>query len=130
MTHRAVLLSFVLAPVLGILAVAQQTTVDWPQWQGPNRTGLSSETGLLAEWPSSGPPRIWRVSTLGAGYGSVAVQGERVFVQGSTSSGGKQQSTVHVLNRVDGKNVWSKVIGPAGDNDRGPGPRGTPTLDG
>jgi outer membrane protein assembly factor BamB len=91
---------------------------------------LSAETGLLAEWPAGGPPKIWRVSTLGAGYGSVAVQGDRIFVQGSTSSGGKQQSTIHVLNRADGKNVWSKVIGPAGDNDRGPGPRGTPTLDG
>jgi outer membrane protein assembly factor BamB len=26
--------------------------------------------------------------------------------------------------------VWKKVVGPAGNNDRGPGPRGTPTVDG
>ena len=34
------------------------------------------------------------------------------------------------LNRADGKLVWVKPIGRAGDNDRGPGPRGTPTVDG
>ena len=25
---------------------------DWPQWRGPDRTGLSKETGLLAQWPA------------------------------------------------------------------------------
>jgi len=34
------------------------------------------------------------------------------------------------LNRADGKPVWSKVIGAGGDNDRGSGPRSTPTIDG
>src|SRR4030088_1159089 len=43
---------------------------DWPQWQGPDRTGLSKEVGLLKEWPASGPALTWRASNLGAGYGS------------------------------------------------------------
>jgi outer membrane protein assembly factor BamB len=34
------------------------------------------------------------------------------------------------LNRADGKELWSKALGPERDNDRGPGPRGTPTVDG
>ena len=34
------------------------------------------------------------------------------------------------LNRADGKEVWSKALGQAGNDDRGPGPRGTPTVDG
>jgi outer membrane protein assembly factor BamB len=34
------------------------------------------------------------------------------------------------LNRANGQIVWSKPLGPAGNNDRGPGPRGTPTIDG
>jgi outer membrane protein assembly factor BamB len=41
-----------------------------------------------------------------------------------------RQSTVAALNRADGKLVWSKALGTAGNNDRGPGPRGTPTVDG
>src|SRR5271157_3383331 len=28
---------------------------DWPQWRGPQRNGVSSETGLLKEWPKEGP---------------------------------------------------------------------------
>jgi outer membrane protein assembly factor BamB len=80
----------------------------------------------LKQWPTSGPPMSWSVSGIGAGYGSMAIKGDRIFVQGS--AGGR--SVVYSLNRADGKNVWSKALGPAGTNDRGSGPRGTPTLDG
>jgi outer membrane protein assembly factor BamB len=100
--------------------------VDWPQWRGPERDGLSKETGLLAQWPRSGPPVAWSAAMLGAGYGSLAVQGDRVYVQGMRNN----QSVVSTLNRADGKLVWVRILGPAGDNDRGPGPRGTPTIDG
>jgi len=37
---------------------------------------------------------------------------------------------VIALNRADGKEVWAKALGQPQDNDRGPGPRGTPTVDG
>ncbi len=99
---------------------------DWPQWRGPSRSGLSSETGLLRQWPAAGPPRVWSASNLGAGFGSIAVRGDRIFVQGMRNS----QSVVSALNRADGKLVWVRNIGPAVDNDRGPGPRSTPTVDG
>jgi len=41
-----------------------------------------------------------------------------------------RDSVVSSLNRADGKLVWSKVLGPAVSNEQGPGPRGTPTVDG
>ena len=99
---------------------------DWPQWQGADRTRISKETGLMKEWPSSGPPLLWTATGLGNGYGSMAVAGERVFVQGTRGG----NSVVLALNRADGKEVWSKSLGRSGDDDRGPGPRGTPTVDG
>jgi outer membrane protein assembly factor BamB len=116
--------------VLGItvVATAQPPAFDWPQWHGPDRTGLSKETGLLQHWPASGPPVAWSVSGLGAGYGSLAVKGDRIFVQALHAA--ERTSTVSSLNRADGKLVWRKSIGRSGYNDRGPGPRGTPTLDG
>ncbi len=118
--------------LLGITASipAQPPAFDWPQWQGPDRTGLSKETGLLQQWPASGPPLVWSVSGLGAGYGSLAIRGDRMFVQALTSSGNMRGSVVTSLNRADGKAVWTTVIGNGGNDDRGPGPRGTPTLDG
>jgi len=99
---------------------------DWPQWQGPDRSNVSRETGLLKQWPASGPPLAWSVPGIGAGYGAVAIKDDRIFVQGS--AGGR--SVVYALNRADGKGLWSKALGAAGSNDRGSGPRSTPTVDG
>lgn len=105
----------------GVASVA----FDWPQWRGPERTGVSKETGLLRQWPASGPPLAWSISGLGAGYGSLAVLGDRIFVQALAAGG----SAVTSLNRGDGKLLWTSVVGRGGNNDRGSGPRGTPTLD-
>jgi outer membrane protein assembly factor BamB len=56
----------------------------------------------------------------------VAVAGSRVFVQGMKN----RQSVVTSLDRTSGKPVWSVAIGTAQENDRGSGPRSTPTVDG
>jgi outer membrane protein assembly factor BamB len=114
------------------LALVQVTTgrpegaSDWPQWRGADRTGLSKETGLLKTWPAQGPPAVWTISNLGEGYGSVAIKGDRILVQGAKGS----DSVVFCLNRADGKTIWSQALGTRLDQDRGGGPRGTPTVDG
>ena len=125
MGNRAVPLA-VAGLIVSVIALNAQSSVDWPQWRGPDRNGISKETGLLSQWPRSGPPVAWSAAMLGAGYGSIAVQGDRVYVQGMRN----RQSVVSTLNRADGKLVWVRILGPAGDNDRGPGPRSTPTIDG
>jgi outer membrane protein assembly factor BamB len=111
------------------LGVAALDAADWPQWQGPDRTRISKETGLMKEWPVGGPKVIWTANDLGSGYGSMAVAGNRVFLQGARGA----SSMVIALNRADGKEVWSKALGPVETkmrSDRGAGPRGTPTVDG
>ncbi len=120
------LLSAGLLAAVGTGAQAPASSNDWPQWRGPDRSGVSRERGLLNDWPPTGPRRVWTASNLGAGYGSVAIAGSRVFVQGATRS----NSTVSALNRADGKLVWTQTLGRANTNDRGSGPRGTPSLDG
>jgi len=105
---------------------AQSAPTDWPQWRGLDRNGISRETGLLREWPRSGPTLTWSAPQLGAGYGSVAVAGARVFVQGMKN----RQSVVTSLDRAAGKAAWSVALGSAQENDRGSGPRSTPTVDG
>ena len=98
---------------------------DWPQWRGPDRPGLSRESGLLKQWPIRRPAARLVLGQLGAGYGSMSTSGDRIFVQGLRT--GRASSP---LNRADGKGLWSKALGPGGENDRGSGPRGTPTVDG
>jgi outer membrane protein assembly factor BamB len=115
-----------IAVVIGSVVVA---AADWPQWQGADRTRMSKETGLLKEWPAAGPPVIWTANNLGTGYGSMAVVGDRVFLQGARGP----SSFVIALNRADGMEVWAKAIGPIDTRMRtnmGAGPRGTPTVDG
>lgn len=99
---------------------------DWPQWRGPERNGISRERGLLKDWPASGPLRVWTSTNLGGGYGSIAVAGDRIFLQAMKG----RDSVVSGLNRADGKVIWTRILSQAGNNEQGPGPRGTPTVDG
>jgi outer membrane protein assembly factor BamB len=117
----------VLAILLAVVLHSQTpVSTDWPQWRGPDRNGISRETGLLKQWPAGGPQLLWRVTNLGPGYGSLAVKGDRIYVQLMTG----RQSSVASLNRANGQITWSRAIGPSSNNDRGNGPRGTPTIDG
>jgi outer membrane protein assembly factor BamB len=52
---------------------------DWPQWMGPNRDAVWTETGIVDALPPGGPKVLWRVP-LGGGYTGPAVVGNRVFV--------------------------------------------------
>jgi len=118
----------VVSLAVSLVSAVSQTpaTGDWPQWRGPNRDGISTETGLAQQWPAGGPRVVWTAPGLGAGYGAVAIKGARVYVQGLRG----RNTMVHSLNRADGTYVWSKNLGAGGSNDRGSGPRSTPTLDG
>jgi outer membrane protein assembly factor BamB len=124
-----ILFSFALICAFALLSVTAGNTTseaEWPQWRGPLRNGLSSETGLLKQWPVNGPAVAWSITNLGEGYGSLAIKADRLYVQGTKGS----ESAVFCLNRADGKTIWSVSLGPKVDESRGNGPRGTPTLDG
>ena len=105
---------------------AARAETDWPQWHGPNRDNVSKETGLLKQWPSGGPKLLWSARGLGSGYGSLALKGDRIYVQGTKGP----QSVVFALERASGKPVWWAPLGRALDQDRGVGPRCTATVDG
>ena len=65
---------------------------------------------------------------LGSGYGSMAVAGDRVFVQGVR---GTQQLRLRAEpRRRQGSVVEGARADRADANDQGRGPRGTPTVDG
>ena len=98
---------------------------DWPQLRGPERDGVSKDTGLLKQWPSSGPRQTWSISGLGEGYGTIAIKGDRILVQGTRGDA----SVVFCLNRADGKTVWSAALGAKVNEEMGNGPRSTPTVD-
>jgi outer membrane protein assembly factor BamB len=120
------LLLTLLALVLLPAPAANQPDGDWPQWRGPNRDGLSRETGLLREWPAEGPPLAWKAGGAGTGYSSFSVADGRVFTMGAR--GGTEY--VFAYDAATGKRLWERALGGRFRNDRGDGPRGTPTVAG
>jgi outer membrane protein assembly factor BamB len=99
----------------------------WYQFRGPNRDAISPDTGLLKDWPSGGPPLLWKATGLGTGYSSVSISGNTLFTMGE--AGGKSQ--LLALSVADGKVLWKQNVGEAGNpGNQGAGPRGTPATDG
>ncbi len=103
---------------------------DWSQWRGPKRDAVSTEKGLLKEWPKEGPKLLWHSKDAGYGFGSLAVTGNRVYL---VASEGKEKESVRALDAKTGKPIWSTPIGKVGNPDQTPNypaARSTPTIDG
>ncbi len=109
-----------------VLAGIVLSAADWPQWRGPRRDGVAAETGLLKTWPAEGPPLAWRASGAGNGYSSFAIAGGRLYTLGAKGP----QEYVMAYDTATGKSIWEAPIGSRLSQDRGDGPRGTPTIDG
>jgi outer membrane protein assembly factor BamB len=106
--------------------VSNRALDDWPQWRGPNRDGVSAETGLLKDWPRGGPPLAWRASGAGEGYSSMAVSQGKLYTLGAR---GDTEYLV-AYDATSGKRLWETLHGRRFSNDRGDGPRATPTVEG
>jgi outer membrane protein assembly factor BamB len=115
---------------IALLAASCVLAADWPQWRGPQRNGISQETGLLKEWPKEGPKLLWQVKEIGSGYSTPALVGQRIYL---LSNQGLENEYVQALDVKDGKQVWSTRLGKVGNPDQQPaypGARSTPTVDG
>jgi outer membrane protein assembly factor BamB len=120
---------FVAASII-FLSTTRAFADDWPQWRGPNRDGISKETGLLKEWPKDGPKLLWQVKDLGGGYATPAVVGGRIYV---IASKGVEDEFVKALDAKDGGQVWATRIGKVGNPNQQPSypaARSTPTVEG
>ena len=123
------------AALLGIIFLGAPSTLsaqqrggpprtEWPQWRGPNRDNVSTETGLLKQWPENGPPLAWKATGIGKGYSSVSIAGDRIYTMGDAAD----SAYVHCLDLSGGKKVWSVKVGRSGGDY--PGTRSTPTVAG
>src|SRR5215211_3740460 len=103
-----------------------QAGANWPQWRGPNRDGVSKDTGLLKQWPAEGPPLAWKAAGAGRGYSSFSVSNGKLYTMGLRGD----REFVVAFDVATGKEAWATAHGSAFRNDHGDGPRGTPTVDG
>lgn len=98
----------------------------WSGFRGPNRDGVSPETGLLKSWPEGGPPRLYR-QPVGLGWGSFAIGLGRAY----TLEQRRGEEAVVCYDLRTGRELWA-ASHPAAFTESmgGDGPRSTPTLDG
>ena len=108
MSHAAAVLAVCL--LLTGNVIAGDTGTDWPQWRGPKRDGVSTETGLLRSWTGDGPKQAWKASGLGAGYSSVVVAGGTMFTTGKRNG----EMFVFALDAATGGLRWRRKIGTTG----------------
>jgi outer membrane protein assembly factor BamB len=118
MTPRLALLA---AAACGPLAAA----ADWPGFRGPNRDGLSPETGLLQQWPKDGPKQVWTAKKLGTGFGTPSVADGKIFGTGTRDG----KDGVWALKEADGTELWfTPFADPVKVGRQANGPGGTPTY--
>jgi outer membrane protein assembly factor BamB len=105
---RKTCLFVMLVSSLGVFLSAQGprrvSVGDWPEARGPNRDGISQETGLIDKWTLNGENFLWRAPY--GGRSAPIVIGNRVCVQDPSSRGTELQERVACLDADTGKLVW------------------------
>ncbi len=115
-----------LATVMASVATASLTANDWPQWRGPNRNGISTETAWTDQWPSAGPAIAWKAQ-VGLGYSSFVVADGRAVTVGHAD----EKDTVFCFDAGTGKVLWKHSYpSELGDKYFDGGTTGTPTING
>ena len=92
-------------------------------WRGPGRTGIYNETGLMKEWPASGPALIWEANGIGIGYSSVTVTNDAIYITGI-----RVDKDVLTAFTQDGKKKWDVEYGSMSKVGSAPESRCTPTF--
>lgn len=94
----------VLSLALLVPAAALLSAADWPDWRGPSRTGVSTETGLPSSWSPKGENLAWRVPY--GGRSAPVVFGDRLYLQNTSGSGALEQERLMCFNADTGKLLW------------------------
>jgi len=111
---------------LSVILEGGLQAADWPQWRGPNRDGVCTETGLLKQWPQGGPKLLWEISGLGPGYSTVTIANGKLYIMGDRKVRGETAQYVYAYDLNTRKELWAAKVGQPHDD----GPRCSPTVDG
>ena len=99
MSQRLLLLS------VSLIVSFRASADDWPQWRGPNRDGVWSESGVISEFDSSEIQLKWRVP-ISSGYSGPTVAKGFVYVSDRVVDH-QEIERVHCFKWQSGERVWS-----------------------
>ncbi len=97
----AVVVAAVIMPATTLLQGA-----DWPDWRGPARAGVSTETGLPSTWSPSGQNLAWKAPY--GGRSAPVVFGDRLYLQNTTGEGETLQERLMCFHADTGKLLWER----------------------
>jgi outer membrane protein assembly factor BamB len=97
---------------------------DWPQFLGPDRNGVSMQTGIFRTWPEQGPEVLW-IAEVGIGFGGPVIKDGRIYLLDRDDAVGDK---IRCLNLSDGKELWSFSYNAPG-SVMFPGSRSVPVVD-
>lgn len=89
----------VVVPVLLLFQMA----ADWPQFRGPNASGIGDTTNLPVEIGPSSKHIVWRTALPG-GYSSPSIAGDRIFITAVDND----RLFTFALERKTGKILWRR----------------------
>ena len=98
---------------------------SWPRFHGPKGDSISTETGLLKEWPEQGPKLLWTAKGIGHGFASVTIAEGSIYTAGDVDG-----ANVITAMDMDGRIQWQVKNGEAWTGTGPDGARATPTIDG
>lgn len=128
MLRCLLLLMLLCAPIAPLSAGAAEfnaTAAEWPQWRGPNRDGLSPETGLNTNWDQRAPTLLSTIRGLGQGYASVSIADGLLFTTGNFP----ESQAVVAVDLEDGSIAWKTNLTQQPPKHGYEGSRSTPTID-
>src|SRR5262245_35461510 len=98
-TTRAGLMVAVVAALSGVVA-AQNASLDYTQWRGPNRDGSTASFTEPKSWPESLTLK-WKVE-VGLGYATPLVVGDRLYMFSRQG----ENEVMSALESATGKTIW------------------------
>lgn len=117
---KRVISLFILFAFSGLTLFSQTPT----KWRGPNGNGVYDESGLLKQWPASGPEIIWHFDGLGEGHSSPAFANDMIYLSGMEETTGY----IYALSTFGGLK-WKAPYGEE-FHESYPGSRSTPVIAG
>jgi outer membrane protein assembly factor BamB len=110
--------------IIGALCATAIAQADWPQFQGPNRTGISLETGIARAWPEEGPRVLWTTS-LAEGFAGPAIRDGEVYLLDRVDN---KQDVLRCFDLATGEEQWTFAYDAPGEVGFA-GSRMPPTVD-
>jgi len=108
-----------LTRVMSILLLASASTLpssgsdNWPHWRGPQRNGVSTETGLPSHW-SAVDNVVWKLSLPETSGSTPIIWEDHVFL--NVAQG--EKLSLWAISRLDGRVLWQRPLDDRNEDKR------------